>query len=205
MTGSSEQPGWPTTMILPGSARQGSVRIRANDSRNKGIPLGAGWFRSLRRNRRDLTRGDKRGRQGQPAQRIDRSAVDNDLKVKMWTVGATRRACRADELPLLDKLPRLDVELREVGVLGKDAMTMIDDDHIAAHVVELRHSDAPTRRRIDRLTKRTAEIHASVVGVEHPAVIGAIAAEARSHHAAGNGQAERPIPGRQGGTGTIDG
>src|SRR5436190_355417 len=61
--------------------------------------------------------------------RIDRNTVDAHLVVEVRSGRAAGIADAADQLPALHLLAELHVLLREVGVLGDEAVAVIDADH----------------------------------------------------------------------------
>src|ERR1044072_8844902 len=67
--------------------------------------------------------------------RIDRVAVDARFVVQVRSGRASRRADLADDLSDADRLPDLDVDLRQMRIARREAVAVIDFDHLAVAAV----------------------------------------------------------------------
>src|SRR6185312_4779803 len=94
--------------------------------------------------------------------RIDRFAVDTRLVMQMGPGGAAGRADLADDLADVDDLADLDVDLREVAVPRREAVAVVDFDHIAVAAVAAGAGDAAARGGMHRLAGFTAHVEAGV-------------------------------------------
>src|SRR5437899_3933584 len=105
------------------------------------------WFRSL-----------------EVFQRIQRPAVDADLKMQVRTGGDARGAYQRDRLPGADHLPGTDQEFGRMPIDGADAVAVIDDHGPAVPLVPPREVDSPRPGSIDLRAIRGGDLN-PVVGV----------------------------------------
>ena len=90
---------------------------------------------------------------GQVLQRIHGVAVDPDLEVEVVAGAIARTTDGPDRVAGLDHIPDLNVQTREMRVHAREAIAVIDHDHVpVAAVLEAGGRDGPVRGRDDRLT-----------------------------------------------------
>src|SRR5450759_1769049 len=90
--------------------------------------------------------------------RVDRGTVDHDLIMAMRTSDTTGRSLVADDLALLDGLPRGNGHAAHVAVQGLDAVPMVQRhrDTVTPVPADLFHS--PVCRRADRCAIRSCNV-----------------------------------------------
>src|SRR5258708_22708798 len=77
---------------------------------------------------------------------IDRSVVDSNFIVEVWTGGASAEADVADGVATVDLLPWSDRKTGKVAVAGRDAVAMVHGDELAVSALELRQGNYSIRR-----------------------------------------------------------
>ena len=83
----------------------------------------------------------------QAGRRVNRLAVDSDLKMQMRAGRGARRTDRPDCLPARDGLPVCDIYRRKMAVPGRVTAAVIDRDVVAVAAVTLRHNNGSAGSR----------------------------------------------------------
>ena len=87
-------------------------------------------------------------------QAVDPLALYDDLPMQVRRAAASAVAAQADNLPGADARPRFDMQFGEVGITGKDAVTVIEYDAVAADLQPTGEDDLARRQRVDRHSGR---------------------------------------------------
>src|SRR5204862_4530061 len=82
--------------------------------------------------------------------RVDGLPLHEELVVEVRSRAPTRAPDAPDDLPLLDPLPRLHVDRRQVAVEGRHAVAVIERDVLAEAPVDAGGRDHPGGGRRDR-------------------------------------------------------
>src|SRR5262245_13449011 len=98
----------------------------------------------------------------QEALRIDRFAVDPRLVVQMRSGGAAGRADLADDLAGLDRMADLGVDAGEVAVARRDAVAVVDLDHLAVAALPAGECHRAVRGCAHRVAGLAAHVEAGV-------------------------------------------
>src|SRR5919202_4575626 len=114
----------------------------------------------------------------QIAERVDGVPVHAYLEVQVRPEAVPGAADVADHLSLRHGLPVRDGDARLVGVAGRDAATVVDEDEVSVPAHPAGVDDAPGRSGVDRRSFADGDVDPGV----HPAPSDAEAADDRTAH-----------------------
>src|SRR5262245_18836527 len=118
-------------------------------------------YRRARTTRRSIYEAKLHAR-AQEALRIDCFAVDPRLVMQMRSGGAAGRADLADDLAGLDRVADLGVDAGEVAIACRQAVAVVDLDHLAIAALPAGECHRSVRSCAHRVTGVAAHVDAGV-------------------------------------------